>query len=252
MSTKNPSLAKSDSIVPARRIYGRVDFRGHHSYLILGAGGNGVASLKKAIKRGIGFEPEGNPDYWEKQVETFGIEDSRELKGIDLGKPFRDGGRKVIVIKTEFITSEAQNALLKILEDPNSNSSFFFLMPSKEDLLPTLLSRFLVLEDFFEDDKSEVENKSAVDVNLFLNLSIPARLKSVSKIVATKDKKIALLFVEDLERYFFGKKGDWRGRDAWSVAFALDLLEKSRRFLKIRGGSMKLVLENLCLNLPKI
>ncbi|HXK39748.1 MAG TPA: hypothetical protein VJ837_02870, partial [Candidatus Paceibacterota bacterium] len=43
-------------------------------------------------------------------------------------------------------TREAQNALLKMLEDPSPRTHFFLVTPHPELLLPTLRSRFAALE----------------------------------------------------------------------------------------------------------
>jgi hypothetical protein len=43
------------------------------------------------------------------------------------------------------MTTEAQNALLKTLEEPSAQATFFIIVPSPETLLPTLRSRMQTL-----------------------------------------------------------------------------------------------------------
>lgn len=51
-------------------------------------------------------------------------------------------GRKfVVVLNAEDMRTEAQNALLKILEEPRKNITFILLTSRKEFILPTILSR---------------------------------------------------------------------------------------------------------------
>lgn len=227
-----------------------IDLKKHHAYLVLSRNGNGLNLIEAFLKTHLDFETVGNPDYWKKEIETFGIEDSRELKEVHLRKSFKEGGEKVFVVKNDFITHEAQNSLLKILEDPTPNSFFFFLMPSKENLLPTLISRFMVLEKMNEDPDDAINQELPFEIDYFLKLSAPARLKAVSKIVSAKDKGQAQKIIDALENYFH-QKIDWQkaGKNDLEI---FETFISSRRFLKSQGGSIKLILENLCLNLPRI
>ncbi|WKZ26587.1 MAG: hypothetical protein QY304_00580 [Candidatus Paceibacterota bacterium] len=223
-----------------------LNLKKHHAYLVLSANGNGLELLKKIVQSGLDIETTGNPDYWEKQIETFGIDDSRDLKRIYLSRALKENNPKVILVKTSFITTEAQNALLKILEDPSPQTFFFFLMPSKEGLIPTLLSRFMVLEKAIVGE----EEKPPLEPEIFLSLSVPARLKSVAKIIAVKDRAVAEKAIDALETCLY-RKVDWLSLDL-KQAEIFKIFAESRNYLRSRGGSIKLVLENLCLVLPKV
>ncbi|ETD25147.1 hypothetical protein HMPREF2086_00482 [Helicobacter macacae MIT 99-5501] len=61
--------------------------------------------------------------------------------------------KKTIIIAAQNFRNEAQNALLKILEEPPQNIHFIIITRNKTALLPTIRSR-LVLEDLRE--KSEI------------------------------------------------------------------------------------------------
>jgi DNA polymerase III subunit delta' len=56
------------------------------------------------------------------------------------------GDRKIFIIKAFSITHEAQNSLLKTLEDPVPGTGFILLIPCADRLLPTLRSRFFVIK----------------------------------------------------------------------------------------------------------
>jgi DNA polymerase III delta prime subunit len=52
------------------------------------------------------------------------------------------GGQRVVVInRADLMTREAQNSLLKILEEPNSGTIFFLITSKIESVLPTIQSR---------------------------------------------------------------------------------------------------------------
>ena len=60
--------------------------------------------------------------------------------GLDSGRKSFAGGRKFFLIETNIVGEEAQNALLKIFEEPTEDTHFFVIMP-QDILLPTLRSR---------------------------------------------------------------------------------------------------------------
>ena len=81
-----------------------------------------------------------------KDKKTFGIDDIREqiLKQVYI-KPFISS-KKIFVIKDgDDLTQEAQNGLLKVLEEPPEYVTFIILVSKKSLLLDTVLSRSCVL-----------------------------------------------------------------------------------------------------------
>lgn len=62
---------------------------------------------------------------------------------------------KVIAILFNKFQREAQNAMLKILEEPPDNVLFILICPSKSILLPTILSRLLVVDKSYHNSKSQ-------------------------------------------------------------------------------------------------
>ncbi len=62
---------------------------------------------------------------------------------------------KVIVILFNKFQREAQNAMLKILEEPPDNVMIVLICPSKSILLPTILSRLLVVDKSYHKSKAK-------------------------------------------------------------------------------------------------
>lgn len=243
MSTKNPLFPKNRKMSENKEF-----FKNHHAYLVSSFGDDYQISVKKFLKENFDFESSGNPDYWQKDIETFGIEDSRELKEAHSKKPFKEGGTKVFVVKTDSITLEAQNALLKILEDPLPRSFFFFFLPFKDSLLPTLLSRFMPFEQ--KPSTQPEETPLPFEISVFLNISPQARLKLLAKIVASKDKMTAFKFLDLLESTLRNKVN--LRKITKEEEFALQTVIKSRSYLNSRSASIKTILENISLVVPQL
>jgi len=73
---------------------------------------------------------------------TIGIEDVRNRIREPLSRRAFAGGRKIVVIpEAERMTPQAQNALLKILEDPVGQSTLLLIAPGVGYMLPTVRSR---------------------------------------------------------------------------------------------------------------
>ena len=77
---------------------------------------------------------------------TIGVEDIRKQINGDIGiKPYSSRYKVYIMNEGEKMTAEAQNALLKTLEEPPEYAVILILTTQLEALLPTILSRCIVL-----------------------------------------------------------------------------------------------------------
>lgn len=72
---------------------------------------------------------------------SIGIDAVRELKSFLWRKPVASARRTAIIDEAENMTEEAQNAVLKILEEPPSSSLIILVSGDKEAFLPTIMSR---------------------------------------------------------------------------------------------------------------
>lgn len=77
--------------------------------------------------------------------EAVKIDDVRALKSL-IGEPPRgDGMRVAALVEAQGLTTEAANCLLKAMEEPRPGNVFVLTAPLRERLLPTLVSRSMVL-----------------------------------------------------------------------------------------------------------
>ena len=84
---------------------------------------------------------------------------------------------KILVIEAKSFRTEAQNALLKIIEEPPRNIKFIIVTQSKNLLLPTIRSRMLI------ENKLTKKPKMSVELNL--------KSLSLKELTSFIDQKIA-------------------------------------------------------------
>ena len=82
-------------------------------------------------------------DYFEisPQKKQISIDQIRELKGHIYQKPIKSKIKFVVVKDADMLTMEAQNALLRLLEEPPSHAVIVLATQRKQKLLPTIRSR---------------------------------------------------------------------------------------------------------------
>jgi hypothetical protein len=76
----------------------------------------------------------------------MGVSDARALRARAYELPIVLD-HVTFVLSAESVTREAQNALLKLFEDPPRTARFIMLLEKSAVLLPTLASRFLIIAD---------------------------------------------------------------------------------------------------------
>ncbi len=144
----------------------------HHAYVIVGSHELAVAYL------GGTFQVQAPVRH----LPLFGIEESRLLKA-EQGRRLGTDESLHIVIRTDNITVEAQNALLKTLEEPTPGVHIFILVSEKQNLLPTLLSRVIVVE---LEAAPNVGQYPAV--KKFLSASVEERLSLIAKFIEANEE----------------------------------------------------------------
>lgn len=72
---------------------------------------------------------------------SIGIEDVKGLQKDMVFKPFGDGVQIAIILESEKLTQQAQNSLLKTLEESEDNSIYILCVNNEKNLLQTILSR---------------------------------------------------------------------------------------------------------------
>ena len=212
----------------------------HHAYLIEGDK-NAPLKLLDFFQNEMGFQTRGNPDFWHSHFGTFGIEEGRMLKEMQLRKAAA-GERKIFVVSFDFITKEAQNSLLKVIEEPTANTHFFFFTPTSESLLATLQSRMVIIraENLPKRDRSLAKK--------FISAPIPERLSMLHAITEAKDKSGALSFLDLLELEL--RENISRRFSNSAEIFIFEQIIQCRKYLYDRAPSVKMLIEHLSIIVP--
>lgn len=209
----------------------------HHAYFIVGDTEVIFPKLIDFIENTVKVKTGGNSDFWHGKFNTLTIDDVRGFSVLENRKDL-SGGRKIFIIQTDFITEEAQNSMLKIIEEPTQKTHFFIISP-QDILLSTLRSRVVTIIPAFGDEESQKTN--------FLKLKLKDRLSKIKEITEAisdeeKTKQDAINFLNEIELELH-KKG------VTNSARSLDICEKARAALYDRGAPIKIILENVVISI---
>lgn len=193
-----------------------------------------------AFLKAEGIETRANPDLHVRIYRHFGVDEARELRERSALRPL--GSRRVFVIAAPDMNREAQNALLKTLEEPPADAMFFFILPSPETLLPTLRSRVQTLLL-----NGSEEQKHTVDAKQFLSALPQKRLDLLKPLLEKGDDEkrdlgAILEFLASLE-WILAEKPDREGIAA---------LYRARKYVTDKGALVKPLLEQVALLVPRV
>ncbi len=211
----------------------------HHAYAFVGDKEVVKESLLSFVEHDLSVSIHNNPDFWMKNIETVGIDDARELTDLHIKKSFSNS-KKIFVLLTDGITIEAQNALLKLFEEPLPGNHFFLLLSEDKGILPTLRSRMTSIS--FLGDKTHTTKLGRT----FCQMSLSERLEMVGKIAEDKDKNSAKLLVRSIIDELHEKQSNVLSNSADILS---DLI-KAEDYLSDRAPSIKMLLEHIAHTLP--
>ncbi len=205
----------------------------------------------------------GDPASAEEVYVTFNIADAHEL-GRRASLAVNDGETQIFSIGAYGIGLEAQNALLKLFEEPVLGTKFVIITPYPDDLLPTLRSRLYIMSDEDLEAKlplgSLASKSETFDAGKFLAKTPIERLKYLEKSffdvrdesaeVHARTKYDAGAILTALELYY---KVEVRlPESSRSLTSTFEILKQSKQYIHDTAPAVKLILESLALHLPMI
>lgn len=209
----------------------------YHAYFIIGDKEEIIPNLISFLNNEVGVKTVGSADFWHRNFHNMTIDEAKEVFSLSQNKNFSDG-RKVFIIETDFITEEAQNSMLKFFEEPTSGTHFFIVSP-QDNLLPTLKSRVLTV--YVNASKQKNEVGCLLDKNLGERLDMVKKItESIKDEGSTKQDAIDLLNSIEQELHAGGVEKNYE---------KLVLCQKTRLSLYDRGAPVKIILENLVINI---
>ncbi|MGH4140852.1 DNA polymerase III subunit delta' [Clostridium sp.] len=156
-----------------------------HAHLLVGEDGIG----KSKLARNIGFKILGkNKDMqyvdlveWclERNKSTIGVNSIRTLIEEINKKPYEGDKKVVIIYHADKMTVQAQNALLKTIEEPPNNVTIFLLCENLEIILDTIKSRCQI---------HKLKNLNVNEMKEFLKINYSGlSLEEIKVVVAFSD-----------------------------------------------------------------
>ncbi len=169
--------------------------------------------------------------------EKLGIAEAKKIKDHFYLKPYSAQGKVVILEDASVLTVEAQNALLKTIEELPKEAIIILGAASDANLLPTILSRCEITNlQSGNDDTLEYHSKYFQDLELVLSATTEERFAYVEKL---KDREE---FLRALVQYFHNHLLDY-------PKFTAELLQAEQRAKQ--NVNIRAILEYLMLVMPK-
>lgn len=175
-----------------------------------------------------------------KQYDTLKINDARMIKSLQSEKTAK---ASLFILEFGLINNEAQNALLKVLEEPTLNTYFVLVFPNIKKLLPTLQSRLELLVP--AELSTDAELRLSADE--FISIKLEDRLALVKLLTDKKQdhpitKSDLLLSLNEFEKKILkNKNSDYRQ--------SLGSIFAARSYVNAKGASIKMILDMLAIEL---
>lgn len=232
-----------------------------HAFVVEAEAGEGIEIAQAWAEKELGMQARRNPDLVILRYGLLSVEDARRVVEAAAGAPFT-GAHKVLIIVASRAYHEAQNALLKLFEEPPVGTYLFFVLPSLGGLLPTLRSRVQILNPYRDVRRptSDVGRRTSnTSAEGFIKANKEKRSAMIKKIaahqeggtVSAREEAIAILNGVEAAAY---QHRECRGDTLWfpqGVTSLLNDIAVLRTHLYDRSAPVKMILEHLSLVIPK-
>lgn len=223
----------------------------HHAFVIEGDTAQTRPTVFDFLKNEFGMDM-GHNDLILLDRGDFGIENVQEIVDVNSRKP-TVGMYKVIVVVLHSISHQAQNAILKTLEEPRPGTFIFILTNTSAIFLPTILSRVQVVRSSAGTNTNNAITNADLDAKKFVKSSPVERLAQIKEILDLKsDEEIGdaeiFAFIQEVEKFAYDLSRDANGTSS-STSIAR-IFTKVEEYMRDTSSSKKLLLEYVALRLP--
>ena len=187
-----------------------------HSYLFVGMSGIGKKMIAKEFAKAIlclkenkycnkcksciEFDSNNNPDFFclEPDGNSIKIDMIRELQKNIQEKPIISSRKVYIINDADKMTKDAQNCLLKTLEEPPEFASIILVGENENEFLATIKSRCMILH-FNPIDDEQMKDYLIKNYNMQVSSNqLDLFQGSIGKAISLKDKEDTYLKIEEL------------------------------------------------------
>lgn len=183
---------------------------------------------------------------------SIGIEDIKNLQGRLYLKPIKSAMKVCLIQDAQFLTIEAQNAMLKFLEEPPLNTLIILTASTKEIFLQTILSRCKTIELpetklLTEGEKEELHQQ----IDELSSLTISDGLIKAESLAKNKDRTLNWLeeMVLVLREKILNAVAEGSREKTVQYAYYLKLFQKTHQTVKTTNINLRFTLENLLIAL---
>ncbi len=175
------------------------------------------------------------------------IEQSKELQRNIIYTPFENQYQFGIILNAESMTQEAQNSLLKTLEEKEENTILILTTNNEKSVLETILSRCTRI--YPKQSKSNNIQKGYFEIEQFLEKQIYEKISQVEEIV--KEDNVQN-FLDELIRYFKEKYEEkiFNNESYTKELKNLEILREAK-FRIEKNVNKKVALEHICFQIDK-
>jgi len=211
---------------------------------------DGKTSYCDSCKSCLMFSDNNHPDYYEitkENTESIKIDEIREMQEKIYEKPIISSKKVYIINNAEQMTKEAQNCLLKTLEEPPEFVSIILISDNENNLLTTIKSRCTKIA-FTEETEEELtkEDKENIEIleKIFGNVSNYVSIDLLNKVdILYKEKENILKNLEHINNIFIKKaKTDTKYLEY------IDYVEETKNKLKA-NSNYDMCIDNLILKI---
>lgn len=129
----------------------------------------------------------------EEKEKSISISQAREGINFLREKPFSYKKKYLVILNADKLTSQAQNSLLKTLEEPPTYALIILLSRTQNSLLGTVVSRCKLYS--MKNDGGEEEDRYDISLKKILKMEIGERLDSCLEI--SKEEKDDVIYILD-------------------------------------------------------
>ncbi|MFZ2720183.1 MAG: hypothetical protein WAZ27_04935 [Minisyncoccia bacterium] len=223
----------------------------HHSFIIEAEAERGIEAAEAWVEHELQIKTKGNPDVVVLRYGLFSVTDARRVSELAAGASFT-GEYKVLIISASRAYHEAQNALLKLLEEPPPRTYIFFILPTFGGLLPTFRSRVHILDIHVGRTTSNISEAA----ELFIKASREKRSAIIKKLTNGKDEEArreqrdeAIALINGIEQAAYAKRSQTSLKGERTAL--LSDIAVVRGNLYDRSAPVRMILEHLSLVIPK-
>lgn len=178
---------------------------------------------------------------------SLGIETVRVIQKSLFLKPYKGNYKALVIHHADTLTVEAQNALLKVLEEPPPHVFLFLISTSIKNFLPTILSRCRLVS--FEKEQHPVpsdKNKQYEEIVRCIFGSVSDKLALAESVSAKKENQLA--WYEECISFLREEmlKNPHQSRE---VVLLLESIQQAYQTIQTTNVSPRLILEHTFLTI---